>query len=212
MATDDKTRHYALSEKDNWETPCETVEEFADALGCIHLDPCASPNTEHGDVANYRLEDDQDGLQLPWFGNVFINPPFSFKVEWLEKLIEELEAGRVDTAVMILPDGTDTISWWHEYVAKHAEYVCFREGRLNYVDPVESYKEEFEQGNITRKVFSDKVEEYLDDDMTPSDVLAGDYDTPGATFGTAFVVFGDPPDELLQTLDEKGHLVKTVKT
>lgn len=169
-------KHYALSDKDTWQTPPETVEDFAHAIGGFDLDPCAGADTSIGDLANYRLEDDQDGLKLPWFGNVFINPPFSYKVEWLEKLEEELESNRIDVAIMLTPDATDTKSWWHEYIAENAKYICFRFGRLDYVDP---------------------------DDGT---------ENPGATFGTAFSVYGDPPDELLEVLAEKGHLVKTVES
>jgi phage N-6-adenine-methyltransferase len=168
-------RHYSLSDKDNWETPPDVVQAFADALGGFALDPCASPNTNFGNAGNYRLEDGQDGLELPWFGNVFINPPFSYKIEWLDKLEEELDADRIETAVMITPDATDTKSWWHEYIAENAEYICFRYGRLNFVNPD-----------------------------------AND-DGPGATFGTAFSVYGNTPDELLRVLDDKGHLVKTVE-
>jgi len=169
------TKHYALSDKDTWQTPTETVKDFADAVGGFDLDPCAGKDTNIGEIANYRLEDGKDGLKLPWFGKVFINPPFSFKVEWLEKLERELESDRVEFAIMLTPDGTDTKSWWHKYIAENAEYICFRFGRLDYVDP----------------------------DPNPDD-------DSGATFGTAFSVYGVPPDDLLKVLQEKGHLVKTV--
>lgn len=168
-----QTRHYALSDKDNWMTPPETVADLNDALDGIDLDPCAGATTDIGDIANYRLEDDQDGLKLPWFGTVFVNPPFSYKKDWLEKVETEIQAGRVETVVVLTPDGTDTISWWHEYIAENAEYICFREGRLDYVDPAGS-------------------------------------DGPGATFGTAFSVYGEVPQDLIDTLEKKGHLMKTV--
>jgi len=131
----ENVRHYALSDKDNWETPPATVQDLADAIGGFDLDPCSSVNTEYGELANYRLEDGVDGLKEPWFGNVFVNPPFSHKKKWLKKATEEAERKTVTTIVMITPDGTDTKSWWHEYIAENAEYVCFRYGRLDYVDP-----------------------------------------------------------------------------
>lgn len=167
------TRHYSLSRKDNWETPQETIDWIVDGLGHIDLDPCASPNTNHG-LCNCRLEDGGDGLQRDWYGNIFLNPPFSYKKEWLAKLEAELEAGHVKTAVVITPDATDTKSWWHEYVAEHAEYICFRYGRLDFVDP------------------------------------DGD-DGPGATFGTAFSVYGDVPQRLVENMKDVGHVVKTIR-
>lgn len=172
--TQSNPRHYSLSDKDTWQTPQETVDDFREALGTIDLDPCAGAKTSHAKT-NYRLEDGDDGLEQPWFGNVFINPPFSHKKKWLKKLEEELETGRVECAIMLTPDATDTKSWWHKYVAENAKYICFRYGRLDYVNP------------------------------------DPDGDDPGATFGTAFSVYGDHiPTDLIDVLSDKGHVVKTV--
>lgn len=125
------TRFYDLSERDDWETPPDLIADLEEALGGFDLDPCAKHNTSIGEV-NYRLEDGHDGLVLDWYGRVFVNPPFSYKVDWMEKAVEEVEAGWVNTVVLITPDNTDMISGWHEYIAPHAEVICFCEGRVKY--------------------------------------------------------------------------------
>lgn len=135
-----ETRFYDLDEKDDWITPPELVEDIDQALyeeddGVsmgINLDPCPHEYTRHANV-NYRLENGHDGLEERWFGDVFVNPPFSYKQEWLAKAVTEVqrEPG-ADCVVMITPDSTDTKSWWHEYIAEHAKYICFLEGRLAY--------------------------------------------------------------------------------
>jgi hypothetical protein len=105
---------------------------------------------------------------------VFVNPPFSYKSEWLEKIVAEVTATRdtPSTVVLLTPDSTDTKSWWHRYIAPHARYICFSEGRIAY--------------------YEDGVR------------------APSPTFGTAISVFGECPDTLLSTLQEWGHVVKSV--
>lgn len=87
------TRWYDLSEKDHWQTPPELVADLRAGLGGIDLDPCAGKDTEIG-ATNYTIED--DGLTQEWFGRVFINPPFSYKEEWLAKTVEEIDSGNAE--------------------------------------------------------------------------------------------------------------------
>lgn len=164
-------RFYDLDEKDDWQTPPDLIEDIEGAIGDIILDPCAHEDTEIGAI-NFCIEDGNDGLEEQWFGTVFVNPPFSYKKEWLEKIVYELQFDAVETVIVLTPDSTDTKSWWHEYIAPHAEYVCFCEGRISYYD-------DGEQMN-------------------------------SPTFGTAISVFGEVNEELLDVLQEWGHVVKTV--
>lgn len=137
----DSEEFYAQSKKDTWRTPESFYGAIADRQGGIDLDPCAAPDSTIGDV-NYTIAPDpdhedikhQDGLAVPWFGTVFVNPPFSYKGDWLEKAVAEYDAGHTDLIVVVVPDSTDTKSWWHEYIAGVADYVWFRRGRLAYVD------------------------------------------------------------------------------
>lgn len=174
MSTDN-SNFYDLNEKDTWETPPELLDKIKSGLGIIHGDPCASPNTDIGSVYNFRLEDGQDGLEKAWNAPYwFVNPPFSQKKKWLDKGIREIEKGNAETIVVLTPDSTDTISWWHEYIAEKANVVCFLEGRLSYIDP--------ETGEKAKQ----------------------------PTFGTAITVFGNCRDELLDELDDLGHVVSSL--
>jgi phage N-6-adenine-methyltransferase len=124
-------RHYALSEKDTWQTPDWLIEGIQQYVN-IDLDPCAGKHTSIGDE-NYRLEDGKDGLELPWYGTTFVNPPFSHKKEWAAKVIDELD--NTDLIMLVTPDSTDVQSWWHTCIVPFADYVWFSEGRIKYVDP-----------------------------------------------------------------------------
>jgi phage N-6-adenine-methyltransferase len=120
------TRQNNTNLKDVWQTPAE----LTDMLGNIDLDPCAGPNTTIGDT-NYTKDD--DGLSQKWFGRVFVNPPFTQKSDWLQKTIDEKPNTKV--IFVVTPDSTDTKSWWHTYIAEHADYIWFSEGRISYIDP-----------------------------------------------------------------------------
>lgn len=116
--------------KDVWQTP-EWVTEM---LRPLDLDPCAGPDTSHA-ATNWAIERGEDGLERDWFGRVLVNPPFSDKSAWLEKTVYQHVRDDVDCVFVITPDSTDTKSWWHAYIANHADFVWFSEGRVSYIDP-----------------------------------------------------------------------------
>lgn len=150
MSDSNDPEFWAQSEKDTWRTPEKFWGKIAEYEGGIDLDPCAAPV---GPIAEMNLTIEppehpdiyqRDGLDADWGGVVFVNPPFSSKTEWLAKAVEEYEAGNTDLIAVVVPDSTDTISWWHEYIAGVADYVWFKEGRLSYLD-----SEGNEQGSPT---------------------------------------------------------------
>jgi|SRR6267378_1365635 len=69
---------------------------------------------------------DFDGLAIPWTRRNYCNPPYSDKVPWIKKAIEEAKFGNM--TVMLLPQATDA-AWYHDLVVPNAEILSFR-GRL----------------------------------------------------------------------------------
>lgn len=170
-----------MARKDNtklndvWRTP----DELLDLLGHIDVDPCAGIDTEIGDI-NYTEED--DGLSKEWSGRVFVNPPFANKSAWLQKAVEE--QSNTEVIFVLTPDSTDTISWWHKYIAAEADYIWFSEGRISYIVP---------------EIHADKFDNYDAGQMANS-----------PAFGTAISIFGEPEQKTLERLDKNGQLLKTV--
>lgn len=68
---------------DVWLTPPALIN----SLGNFDLDPCC-PNNLPWKTADkfYSLENGEDGLNLVWNGRVWLNPPYSNWVPFLEKL------------------------------------------------------------------------------------------------------------------------------
>lgn len=117
------------SKKDVWQTP-DDIWGPIDERDTIDLDPCAGEDTTIGET-NYTVED--DGLSSEWFGTVWMNPPFSQKERWFERLREQRH--NIERAYVVTPDSTDVKSWWHGQVVELARYTWFPEGRIRYVDP-----------------------------------------------------------------------------
>lgn len=110
----------------------ETPQDFYDELDAefhFTLDPCAT-DENHKCPQYYTKE--IDGLVQPWFGKVFMNPPYGRGIgEWVRKAY--MEAGLDGTMVVgLLPARTDT-KWFHDYIYGKAE-VRFIKGRLKFGD------------------------------------------------------------------------------
>lgn len=67
-----------------------------------------------------------DGLKMNWTKHNYCNPPYSDKIPWIKKAIEEQKKGNM--TVMLLPAATDA-AWYHDLVLPNAIVLSFR-GRL----------------------------------------------------------------------------------
>lgn len=114
---------------DEFGTPGEFHRPIADAVGGFDLDPASG--AEDQPLASTRYTKEDDGIRREWFGKVWLNPPFSAKEEWARKALNEVNAGHVELAVVLLPVDTST-QWFHDYVVE-ADALCFVEGRLSFV-------------------------------------------------------------------------------
>ena len=113
------------SKTDMWATP----QDFFDALDAefhFTLDACAVKENAKCE-AYYTPE--QDGLDQPWTGRVWCNPPYGRNVgQWVKKAHDTASGGGF--VVMLLPARTDT-RWFHDYIYRKTE-VRFIKGRLKF--------------------------------------------------------------------------------
>lgn len=116
-----------------WETPAALLEALLSVFGRFDLDPCAARKSRGRVRARVHFTHDDDGLSLPWYGVVFVNPPYGRTLGlWVAKARREVEEGRARTVVALLPARPDT-AYWHEHVAGRA-VVYFLRGRLRFSD------------------------------------------------------------------------------
>lgn len=111
-----------------WYTPPEIVAQVVALMGGIDLDPCSNEG-EPNIPANHHFTKVEDGLIYPWFGRVYMNPPYGREIEqWIDKLLSEYECGNVGMAIALVPARTDT-AWWR----KLRDFpVVFVRGRLKF--------------------------------------------------------------------------------
>jgi site-specific DNA-methyltransferase (adenine-specific) len=113
------------SDKSEWETPHELFDALNDEFQFI-LDPCCLVETAKCPL---YYTPSVDGLKLPWFGNVFMNPPYGRTIKnWMKKAYESSQNGTL--VVCLVPARVDT-KWWHDYAMKAAE-IRFTTRRLTF--------------------------------------------------------------------------------
>lgn len=83
--------------KNEWLTPPCLLRR----LGPFDLDPC-SPVNRPWDTARHHYTIEDDGLQQPWFGRVFCNPPYdtALIVRFIRRCVEHRNA-----VALTLPHG-----------------------------------------------------------------------------------------------------------
>jgi len=107
------------SNKDEWLTPPELLK----ALGPFDLDPCA-PLKRPWDMAARHYTKYDDGLTKPWFGRVWLNPPYGRQTfQWLEKLSLH------KSGLALIFARTET-KGFHEMIWQKACSLFFFRGRL----------------------------------------------------------------------------------
>lgn len=116
-----------------WYTPAYIVDAARQVMGHIDLDPASSPVANHtvGALRIYTAQD--DGLALPWYGNVWMNHPFGkdSNRKWIAKLVAEYQSGRVQQACCITYASTS--EGWFQPLYDYP--ICFVNGRVNYLKP-----------------------------------------------------------------------------
>lgn len=120
--------HYS-SETPEWHTPPLIIERVVRVLGPIALDPCAESHDGSNIPAARLLTKEDDGLSHPWFGTVYMNPPYGHEIgAWIEHLCSEYETGHTGSAIALVPARPDTK--WFRRMRSYPR--CFIWGRLKF--------------------------------------------------------------------------------
>lgn len=128
---EDNHRHYDSHDAGpEWGTPEWIWRPLADALGGFDLDPASGAEPEP--IATTRMTRAEDGLRHPWFGHVWLNPPYGrgLNVAWGREAYTEARRDEVESLTALVPASTDT--QWFKYYAD-ADLLTFVEGRIEFV-------------------------------------------------------------------------------
>lgn len=118
------THESTHNESKEWYTPPEVFE----ALGLnFDLDPCSPVGGVPWIPVTQRIIS-PNGLFQPWFGRVWMNPPYGQETpNWMAKFIEH------HNGIALVFARTDT-KWFHDYVIQ-ADALLFTQGRIRFIKP-----------------------------------------------------------------------------
>jgi phage N-6-adenine-methyltransferase len=119
------------SESIEWYTPQKYIEAARLVMGTLDLDPasCESANRIVR-AAKYHTRE-TNGLNKPWPGNVWLNPPYGRddgQRRWAARLIEQFQADITKQAILLV-NATTGASWFQPLWNYP---ICFTDHRIRF--------------------------------------------------------------------------------
>lgn len=126
------------SASNEWYTPAKYIEAVREVLGTIDLDPASCEAANETVRATFYWKKSADGLLVPWYGSVFLNPPYgktggeSNAGIWTRKLKQEFDCGNVTAAILLINATPDRP--WFQALLLDGHPVCFTDHRIRFID------------------------------------------------------------------------------
>lgn len=118
-----------------WYTPAEYITAARAVMGDIDLDPASSEaaNATVGAGEFYTIDD--DGLSMPWFGRVWMNPPYSAGLidRFAGRFTDAFLDGEIEQGIALVNNATDTN--WFCVLVTAASAITFTRGRVRFWQP-----------------------------------------------------------------------------
>jgi ParB family chromosome partitioning protein len=130
--TGDSAFAHIQSKSFEWYTPARYIEAARELMGGIDVDPASSALANTIVKATTCYDIDTNGLDKPWSGRVWLNPPYcrtthiSNQELWTCRLIAQYEAGITTQAVLLVNASTDTT--WFQRLWNYP--ICFTDHRI----------------------------------------------------------------------------------
>lgn len=145
------------SKDDEWYTPSRFIESARSAMGSIDLDPASNDFANNTVKASLYFDENADGLAQTWFGNIWLNPPYSSIL--IQRFADKLINSNFKQAIVLVNNATET--GWFRKLADNASAVVFTTGRIKYL------KRDGERGTPLQGqaflYFGDNAEAFLDE-------------------------------------------------
>lgn len=157
-------------DRDSYSTPEYILELVREVMGGIDLDPATNPAAQELVQAEvfYTLED--DGLEQPWFGRVWLNPPYSQPACRLftEKVVAFYQNDEIEQAIVLVNTASGA-KWW-QHIARHCWALAFPDHRIQFWHP-QGESADRNRYDQTLFYFGDQVEAFCEV-MRSADMLA----------------------------------------
>jgi phage N-6-adenine-methyltransferase len=122
------------SGENEWYTPKEYIEAAREAMGSIDTDPASCEQANKTVGATQFFDEDANGLEQTWNGNVWMNPPYAQPQirQFSEAVAEKFQKGEIEQAIVLVNNATETE--WFGIMAEQAAAICFPSGRIRFID------------------------------------------------------------------------------
>lgn len=156
---------------DEWYTPSFYVEKARRVMGGIDLDPASCGFANSWIQATHFYTKKDNGLEQPWYGRVWINPPYGkLASRFTERALNSYHNGDIDSCIILINANAlgaqwGQLVWCFDLVASPAGRIHFLNPRsertssthgslVGYVgDNKEAFREHFgDLGAIVQKV------------------------------------------------------------
>ena len=135
VVSDIKKRPHVANNSGNneWYTPADYINLAREVMGSIDLDPATSEVAQRTVNATTYYTAETNGLDKPWCGRVWMNPPYASDLigQFVDRLIEELP--NIEQAIVLVNNATET-EWFNKMVSM-ADAVCFPRSRVKFYMP-----------------------------------------------------------------------------
>ena len=126
---ENKQPHVSNNSHDNeWYTPAHYIEAAREVMGTIDLDPASNDFANNTIKAKTYYTEETNGLNQKWFGNIWMNPPYS--TELLSKFADKLTEGGYKQAIVLVNNATETE--WFSKMINCASAIVFHHGRIRF--------------------------------------------------------------------------------
>lgn len=120
---------------DSWSTPEWLIDLCIDIVGPFDVDPASNEMARKIVAARTYYTRDTNGLDKSWFGNVWLNPPYSKDLvkAFGKKALAEWERGEISN-MFVLVNTRSSASWWRGFAAE-ANATAFLAQRVQFWHP-----------------------------------------------------------------------------
>lgn len=164
---------------DEWYTKPKYIEAAREVMGGIDLDPASCAAANEIVKATHYYTKQQNGLEQPWYGRVWLNPPYgrSSRMQgqhrstmglFIERLLKSY-AARDITQAIVLTTSEVNAKWFYPFLQF---LICIPDHRVNFIVPVQCNK--YSHG-----------------------------------FGTCFTYLGPNEQKFIDVFSQFGHVVKS---
>jgi phage N-6-adenine-methyltransferase len=121
------------SDENEWYTPARYLDAAREVLGGIDLDPASSEEANKRVRATSLWTADDDGLEQPWHGHIWLNPPYGGLAEkFTQRLVAEHAAASIEAAVLLVNAHCTDTKWFQPL---WNQPLCFTDHRIDFEAP-----------------------------------------------------------------------------